>query len=106
MTHSHMSRPSSELEPHARLAEQALRASERAEQVLQRARAAQRSAADSVQKSAESHERTAQSYERAAAQHSGRRDTYLARAARHREFAEVDYRMAERLRQMCEAPAS
>ncbi|MEB4208348.1 hypothetical protein [Mycobacterium sp. 94-17] len=53
-----------------------------------------------MEKSAGSHERVAKSYEMAAA--SSGHDEYLQHAARHREFAREDLRIAERLRQMAE----
>jgi hypothetical protein len=105
MTHTQMHWPEPEPDPHARLAEQAVHAVQRADQALLQATAAQRSAADSLQRSAESHERTAISYE-LAAERSGQELIYLQHAARHRAYADEDRRMAERLRQVAENNAT
>lgn len=90
-----------ELDSHRRAAEQAIRAGQRADQARREARDAQRSAADSLERSANSQERTAKAYEDAA-ENSDRRDEYLAAAARHRQFAQEDHRMAQQLRHMGE----
>jgi hypothetical protein len=55
-----------------------------------------------LQKSAESHERTAKSYDEAA-QRRQHGDELLKHAAIHREFAQEDCEMAERLRRMADS---
>jgi hypothetical protein len=82
--------------------EDAIRVSEEADRVRQLVKATQRAAADSLHKSAVSQDRTAKSYEDLA-EHSGRPNDYLEHAARHREFAEEDRRMAGRLRRMADS---
>ncbi len=87
--------------PDLLIAEQAFHASRRVERVRRQTKAAQRSAADSFDKSADSHDRTARSYEKLAALTAGGTEN-LERAARHREFAEEDRGIAERLRRMAD----
>jgi hypothetical protein len=83
-------------------AEAASRIGMRAEQAFLRARAAQRSAVTSLDQSANSQDRTAKAFEDAAEgeRREPRRDKYLAYAARHREFAQEDRAMADRLRRI------
>lgn len=70
----------------------------RIQNTRQRTKVAQRCAAQSFDKSACSHDRTAKSYEEMA--ELGEGNQYLERAARHREFAHEDRRIADRLRRM------
>jgi hypothetical protein len=88
--------------PQAFGAEEAFRTGQRVEQARRDARSAQRSAAQSLDKSADSHVRTATSYDEAAKHSVLSRDEYQQHAARHREIAREDRRMAERLRRMAE----
>lgn len=81
--------------PHLRgVGDLIFRASQQVEQ-LRRTKMAQRSAAESFEKSADSHDRAARSYEKLA--ELGEGNEYLQRAARHREFAQEDRRIAKRL---------
>lgn len=81
--------------------EDASRVGGRVEQVRRQTKAAQRSAAESFDQSADCHDRTATSYERLAeARVCG--DDYRGHAARHREFAREDRRLAARLRRMAD----
>jgi len=93
-----------ERDPYRRIAEQASEVNRRVERARQMANAAQRSAAASMRKSAESQDRIANMYqERAehglfhddAVDH----DDDLDRAARHRQFAQDDRRMAAQSQQ-------
>ena len=88
----------------SRIAEQVAEVGERVERVRQEANAAQRSAAASMRKSAASQDRIAKMYQERAGHGLFRddaveRDHDLDHAARHRQFAEDDRRMAERSRQ-------
>jgi hypothetical protein len=56
-----------------------------------------------MDKSADSHERTAKAYEEAAEHSVLSKDEYLRHAARHRDYAREDRRMAERLRRMADS---
>ena len=98
-------RQGSEGGPYLRIAEQAFRVVQQTERVAREARAAQRSAADSIDRSADSHDRTAKSYEELA-KLSPVGNEYATHAARHREFAQEDCQMAERLRQMADRRTS
>lgn len=85
----------------ARAAADASRNDERVQQVRLHTKQAQRSAARSFEQSADCHDRTAASYENlAAATHQG--DEYRDNAARHREFAREDRRLAVLLRRMAD----
>lgn len=77
--------------------EEALSANHKAEKARQRAREAQWSAADSLARSADSQDRIAQMYEERSAV-DGSSD-YSQHAACHRQFAEEDRRMAQKLRE-------
>ncbi len=89
-----------DLDPHVRFkAERALLEGQQAEQVRQRTKVAQRSAAEGLDKSADSHDRAALSYEQLAETGD---DGASDHAARHREFAEEDRRIADQLRRMAE----
>ncbi|WP_082974968.1 hypothetical protein [Mycobacterium sp. 1245805.9] len=55
-----------------------------------------------MDKSADSHERTAKAYEEAAEHSVFSKDEYRKHAARHRDFAREDRRMAKRLRRMAD----
>ena len=98
MTHTHTQDGVETIES-TWITEQVILTRQRADRVWDRARAAQRSAADSLERSAQSHERVANSYE-ITAESSERPDKWRKHAACHREFAQEDHRMAERLRRM------
>jgi hypothetical protein len=84
-----------------RAAADASRVRRRVEQIRLHTKEAQRSAACSFEQSADCHDRTAASYDRLAeATHCG--ENYREHAARHREFAEEDRRLAVRLRRMAD----
>lgn len=81
--------------------EQIFRVAQRVETMRRQAGEAQQAAADSFDKSADSHDRTASSYEKLANRATYQND-YLEHAARHRDYAQEDHRIAQRLRQISE----
>ena len=83
-------------------AEEVCRIDQRVETARRQAGQAQLAAAQAVDKSADCHDRAARSYEQLA-EGGGRGDEYLEHAAVHREFAQEDRRMAQRLRQDAES---
>jgi hypothetical protein len=94
-------------DPYRRIAERAFGVDQYIERVRQKATAAQRSAAASMRKSAESQDRIAKMYQDRAEHglfHADAldRDDDLEHAARHRQFAQDDRRMAERLHQIAD----
>jgi hypothetical protein len=79
----------------------ARRAGQRIERARLQTQTTQRSVARSFERSADCHDRTAASYERLAEGTLGG-DAYREHAARHREFAQEDRRLAASMRQMAD----
>ena len=100
MAHTHTGF-AADFDPHlASPGAEVLRVELQVEQARRRARAAERSAAESFHRSAAMQDEIAQAYE-TFDEHSAH-DDYRWHAERHRDFAQEDRRIAERLREMAE----